>query len=391
MELPSIQPLLCTVGCGLPTCRNFYNYLLIKSMSSLILPKVVTDITPVDLLRQEIKGFKATRVHLTYPSFISEETLTIFTSECKWWSMCHEIGKTGHEHTHLLLWFPKQKSISPKKTFNVLDIHPNIKNVFTLEHWQNIWAYHTKAPRFLKQTEPHGTQQEEAVKLIEACETWGQVIRLKGIDMERNFRWAQEIYNTKGYGDILGDIDEMIASVPWCSEILEWVEDFPAMRHLILWVWSKASGTGKSTAATVLALKCGALPITDLRHTVESYDGEKVLFLDIPRGVMPPYDLLEQLSNRTILASGLYKSSKKYVKAHIIVFSNDPPPVEALPKRLACMCVDGKDPKIQLGHLPYEMISKINRGIPPDKIFLGHRSMIAIQEAPPGGVGAGVS
>ena len=125
----------------------------------------------------------------------------------------------------------------------------------------------------------------------------------------------------------------------WQTYVLDMLET-PIMKRRIIWIWSHRSNTGKSTFIDYLKTKKHVLPHAKKADLLYAFDGHDIISFDISRSneeekdyLKYTYSFIEQLSNQTTHLSGKFHSEVKLIKAHIIVTSNDPPPLDIMPYR----------------------------------------------------------
>lgn len=139
------------------------------------------------------------------------------------------------------------------------------------------------------------------------------------------------------------------------------------VRRLIIWIWSTAHGTGKSTFYDWLRgfpdiiknkrILCGD---PDKKRTLYAYDGHDIIWFDISKTSEFKNEKFERLRDSTIepLSNQGYQLStmicpvEKLIKCHVVVTSNERPPNEALPNRL--LSIEAKTPIIREVPSKYE-------------------------------------
>jgi len=138
---------------------------------------------------------------------------------------------------------------------------------------------------------------------------------------------------------------EEIALRPWQLEVMEKL-NAPWERRKIYWIWSQASGTGKTTFSNYVFLRLKSLLTTDFNWSNLVYavpNGLKVLWFNLP------YDqpvneavltTLEKASDGGPVFSTKYESQQKVLAAHVVVTSNCEPPFERLRNRIHDWCLD---------------------------------------------------
>jgi len=92
-----------------------------------------------------------------------------------------------------------------------------------------------------------------------------------------------------------------------------------------------------------VSLKLDVLPVQGrLADILYAYDNNQIIWFDMTRAQagFESYSTLETLSNIGFKLSTKYQTTKKFVKAHIIVTSNIPPDETKLPERFHIVNVD---------------------------------------------------
>lgn len=131
----------------------------------------------------------------------------------------------------------------------------------------------------------------------------------------------------------------------WQHELIKYLDE-PIVRRRIIWVWSQESELGKTTFRQWLQAHYKAKVLngcTKLWDTLMAYREHSIVLYDVPRQAPLDAELtaqLETMSDGGIVTSTKFKVMEKFVKAHIVVFCNRPPPEDKLPKRLLEICVD---------------------------------------------------
>lgn len=138
---------------------------------------------------------------------------------------------------------------------------------------------------------------------------------------------------------------------PWQTDICKMLEADPVKRRII-WVWSEASETGKSTFQDKLLELYGIDKVlygdwswTDLLY---AYENHRIVIFNLARADViheTHLRVLEHISDGGVKLSKKFESKQKLVRAHIIVFANVPAPRNKLPKRFVEICLDHENPK----------------------------------------------
>lgn len=155
--------------------------------------------------------------------------------------------------------------------------------------------------------------------------------------MTRHPRWAERVLSTKA---VAFTVD--IELRPWQEEVLALLQGEPVHRRII-WIWSHASNTGKTTFKDYVSLMIDTLPACGkIEDILYAYDLEKIIWFDFTRAQngFESYHCLEMLSNIGFKLSTKYTSTKKFVNAHIVVTSNHAPDEGKLPQRFTVINID---------------------------------------------------
>lgn len=136
--------------------------------------------------------------------------------------------------------------------------------------------------------------------------------------------------------------DPEIKLYPWQEAVITNLNSFkPSVnRRRIIWIWSIASKTGKSTFKKYLQFKYGPDQVMEgifeLKEYLYLYKKHKFTVLNIPRDhnmSENDFAVLEKISDGGVMLSTKYEPKRKLVDTQLIVFSNMPPPKERLPER----------------------------------------------------------
>lgn len=151
--------------------------------------------------------------------------------------------------------------------------------------------------------------------------------------LARHPNWARQVYDNRNFNEPPAELE----LYNWQNEVLGMLRE-PVKVRRIIWIWSRESGTGKSTFYDYVARHpdFNVLPGADYDNTLYAYDGEGVLWFDLTRSQSAdhvPYHALEKFSNATVHLSKKYTSCRKLVKTHVVVTANIPPDETKLPER----------------------------------------------------------
>lgn len=200
-------------------------------------------------------------------------------------------------------------------------------------------------------SEPKPGQRLDLVRaaaLIRAATSWNDVVNNDELFQvaARHMTWAKEIFNARP--QVIPPPG--ITLRKWQLDALEVLDGEPVKR-MILWIWSEASGTGKTTFFDYCSHKYSVLPGTDWTNTLYVYDGQRIIWFDRTRQESLSFKSgdqfyldMERWSNHTFHTSTKYQPTRKLVRAHIVVTANTRPDLGRLPERFRIIeCVPDAD------------------------------------------------
>lgn len=131
----------------------------------------------------------------------------------------------------------------------------------------------------------------------------------------------------------------------WEEEMVELIMTEEPVHRRIIWLWSYASGTGKTTFMEWLSGRTTVLPIDTTTKQADlyyAYDRHRVIWMDSTRAsnTAPNYQLLEQISNTGQKLSTKFHSCIKYFCCHVVVTSNFAPDETLIPNRCRIINID---------------------------------------------------
>jgi len=150
------------------------------------------------------------------------------------------------------------------------------------------------------------------------------------------------------------ELKKMIVPPKIAIELLPWQQRLMTIIHRgfvkrqIIWIWSKASGTGKSTFQDYLVGEMGMDAVLTITKTkwedmLCAYEEHKVIIINFARDHKlhdTDLEVLENTSDGGVKTSGKYMSRQKLLQAVVLCFANQPPPESRLPKRFITECID---------------------------------------------------
>lgn len=278
---------------------------------------------------------------------------------CNWfdsqWStkflrLAHETGNTevNYEHTHVLIDFGKRFQSKNCRVFDfevkkVLsenpliveknDIHPNIKFILGINHWENCSAY-------LGKEDPDNADLKRdnlwinKVGTEKSLEDVFKKYVKKPTDVQGLERFYEVTRERKEY------LPPDIELQPWQISLDEFIKT--KVDRSIGWIYDEKGGVGKSTFADWLQLSypkevllldrigSEADAATLVQDFVNKNPELKCLILDLPRDVKDKnfYTSLENFKNGRMTVTKWHGEPIRFDKCHVWVFANFLPKVE---------------------------------------------------------------
>jgi len=134
--------------------------------------------------------------HLTYPTHLDFEQLKkllVSKGDVHFYSMVWENGKEKEEsndcadvrsyaHTHVMVGYRKNLDLRGPRTFDLLEQHPNIKEVETLAHCVRTFEYHQKDPVLIEQSEARPQMPLQNMMAVVAASNLVEAANLMNIE-----------------------------------------------------------------------------------------------------------------------------------------------------------------------------------------------------------------
>lgn len=249
------------------------------------------------------------------------EQLRSIPSTYKVWGY-EEAPTTGTKHVHAYI----QLESKHRKSYIIdylprADVRPSLaKKPDQAVH------YVKKCGNFEEQgmLKKQGTNTNEIYEMIMACETWQEVLKIKGID--RRIKYAEQVFAQKKPKPLEG-----VKLRKWQKRLLEELRH-PADDRKIYYVVDEKGGKGKTFFANYLFRNEGACYLRPSKGTdiAYMYDNQRIIVYDIPRSSDEQYinwGMIEQLKDGLVM-SGKYTSKIKWRddKAHVVIMANTFPP-----------------------------------------------------------------
>lgn len=320
---------------------------------------------PLDALEDaEIEGTKfritCKRLHLTYKSHIDLDILlkfldTISMNKVVQWSGCQEVGSSDYDHTHIGIEFHSKPDFKCPRVFDFDGVHPHIRKVTSVAHWDNILTYHTKQPVTFKTNRVQGPKPKKprtkakagagggsnfadipTVTDVMSYKTAGEALR--GIN---DIKLVGGIIAAFQYKDRVMPVEpENIWWLPWQGELYEELKGEPDERRFV-WYYDKPGDSGKSVFAEhaqtywkdalVLTTVSSRDVATILEAVIKKGANIRTIIVDLSRSnkkvINKPalYTALEELKNGLVTATKYVGGTITLPRTHIVVFSNNMP------------------------------------------------------------------
>lgn len=195
-----------------------------------------------------------------------------------------------------------------------------------------------------------------ARKRIQEQTTWTDVLGCEDIQdvVAKHYKWAKDQFAARALEAFIKLSDLELRE--WQHQVIS-VLDGPPEHRTILWIWSTASATGKTTFMQAIASAHSVLPASwRLADWLYAYQSEKILWFNIPRGeeteaVMKRTmrTMLEKASDHGLIFSPKYESCRKVLRSWVVVTANCPPWLQLLPNRIIEWALDER-PIIKRDH-----------------------------------------
>lgn len=309
--------------------------------------------TLVETLDNELKSplkdnntfrIQNTRFHLTYPYLVD------FAAWLQWnqdnglnisaYSMVHETGDSGYEHSHILVWYQKMIQTQKSTFFDFAGHHPNIKLVTTNKHWDNILAYHKKqnTPLVKVDLTKSKLQGRELIETIQSYPSVNEAV----MNVCRSIRDVSAVVAAFNLKDIDYGSEPDVSWYPWQRELMTELTGKPDPRKII-WYWDPLGNCGKTFLAKHMGMYRGAFTTTStnvyhvatqLQEIVKKKGAESVfvVMFNFTRDtkINKVYNAIESLKDGMITAQK-YKGETIYLPIpHVVVFANYIPDVSKI-------------------------------------------------------------
>lgn len=185
---------------------------------------------------------------------------------------------------------------------------------------------------------------------IQAASNWTDIMYTKDEELLRAVSHKLNVVREMFLAKPVAPREPQITLCKWEKEVLEILLK-PPKERLIIWIWSEATGTGKTTFFKYCSSKFKVLPATlwtDMLHMFQPgyhdiiwYDKTRAQYSGDPQF----YTDIELLSNHSIHSSKKYNGVVKEVIVHVVVTSNATPDEFRLPGRF--LVVEAKKKEVE--------------------------------------------
>lgn len=270
-------------------------------------------------------------VFLTYKNHILQKELQFLNGLTYKLKLCHEVGKTGHKHTHILIAFDKELRTRNCRFFDVNDNHPNIKRILTKKQWKNTVNYlekdNDKCNSVIIDTLTGHEYEYLATlrEIIQGNNSWKECLNSRIADTQQFMKylnWARQVFDARPQPNL----SQGVTLREWQQQEILHLE--LQDRRKIRWIWSRDGGEGKSILADYLidnynAFFCEGGAYKDIAY---AYDGQEYAVFDLPRtseefsdGI---FKAIESLKNGRLFSSKYASVMKRFKPVKVIVMAN---------------------------------------------------------------------
>lgn len=176
-----------------------------------------------------------------------------------------------------------------------------------------------------------------AATTIRDSTSWANVVNNPDLFpiMARHGKWVEQIWANR----VVAAPTQEIQLRDWQQQAMSLLSG-PVVKRRVLWIWSYASGTGKTTFYDYVCTKKDVLAGGSWLNTIYLYDGHPIVWFDRTRAESNSekatdefYSDLEKWSNGGFQISTKYVPARKLVSCHVVVTANCPPDTTRLPDR----------------------------------------------------------
>lgn len=295
--------------------------------------------------QMEEDGFRlrAKTFLLTYPTHIHRGDLLQHIRkkegcELVYVAIGQEVGKTGHEHTHVFVHRSKNGDSKNSRKWDVEDVHPNVRapNSETHKARQMNYVFKQDADVLEWGDKPEfgSDAWETIIHRIQTATSWNSLIQDPTLasTVSQKLNWVKEVWNARPQKSLLAELEWWPG--PLQAEQEKWLASIEAQtRRQVCWVIDTIGGLGKSDFGIWLAEQWhgGEVFLMDggsVADQMHAYQGQALCVIDIPRDTdekMFPYRIIENFKRGWASSTKYNSHVKRYKPAKVIVFSNTYP------------------------------------------------------------------
>lgn len=282
-----------------------------------------------------------TKIHLTYPDHVDIILFLDFFMKkylsIELYSVVHEIGSTGHKHTHALFKFDKIFTSSKSNCFDYMNLHPNIKPVTSKTHWERTVEYHKKDGKPITNI---GVEKKTDARLdIEDIWSHPSVSDaiLNTCNSVKEVGGIIAAFNCKpiNYGE-----EPTVNWKPWQQELYDELETTPDDRT-VRWYWDPTGCAGKSFFAKHMGMYKGAFTTskanayhvaTQIQDTMKKGQTILTVIFNFTRQceAHKVYQAIEALKDGMITAEKYHGETMYFPSPHVVIFANYFPDIKTM-------------------------------------------------------------
>lgn len=255
----------------------------------------------------------------------------------------HEVGDSGTPHLQIYFQLANQAKLTTIKNWG----GPWAKMHFEAARGTDVQAsdYCKKDGNFFELGERKAmgkkgarTDLADVQKEIANGKTYSEICETHFETVAKYSRFIKDMIQERDGITAKNSLREALESLslrPWQQDLVAAVDAAPHPRK-IMWIWSTAGETGKSTMATYLGVLKGAAVMelgkgSDLKH-IWSKNPSKIAIFDLTRTTEEHmdglYSMAEQLKNGRLVTTKYDGSTIYFPIPHVIFFANFAPNME---------------------------------------------------------------
>lgn len=292
------------------------------------------DSSPISVINKNSFRIQNRKLFLTYPCIIDKSHLKDALASKHSYSrieIAHEYGQNqDYPHTHVLLDFGVIFQTRQPSFFDINSIHPHIRKVTTLTHWNNCLNYLAKEDPDNEHLKIQSLAEKvwENSSLTEALKTATSFKQVVPIIQLMSHKPSQKALRTYSH-------------LPWQESLISELRSFPDYRKII-WYVDIVGGCGKteladflmacgdgvnSSSSYLMVSQCGGPKdfASILSSSLSSGWEGHCIFFDLPRDAekYSIYAPIEMIKNGTFTTTKYQgKTIQLKYRPHVVIFSN---------------------------------------------------------------------